>query len=195
MTSAASSLQTGFPASATGSMHLSISSIATIPTALPGVCNPSVAPALGNQANVSHPYCQFNWEDRIPNLSDCCNDDAEVHVWNNCTQYCESDRDVMDWRECIVDKVPAADDQSYFFACISDNPQSPDVTAITGTRTPSSSGISETGSSGSSSASGTASATESRQPQDTGAAQSTRPPATFMGWLVVGLALAFGFNM
>ncbi|EON65924.1 hypothetical protein W97_05166 [Coniosporium apollinis CBS 100218] len=50
-------------------------------------------------------YCQFNFPYYLRNLSRCC-DENEVHVWNNCTHFCQTNRDVRAWGNCIESTLP-----------------------------------------------------------------------------------------
>lgn len=38
-------------------------------------------------ADVAPPYCAYNHNETIPNLSSCCKEGAEVYVYGDCVQY------------------------------------------------------------------------------------------------------------
>lgn len=95
---------------------MSSTSISPIPSALPGVCNSQVGFDLP-EGNISRPYCAFNWPTPINDLQDCCDQGAQVLVFNNCTQYCERRTGSAGWRDCVVAKEPAADLNVNQFPC------------------------------------------------------------------------------
>lgn len=63
------------------------------PTLTPSRCNsdegPVIPPEILNYTSGT-PYCQFNYPTYLANLITCCGNNTEVKVWNNCTQFCES---------------------------------------------------------------------------------------------------------
>ncbi|KAK1919027.1 hypothetical protein P3342_001157 [Pyrenophora teres f. teres] len=94
-------------------------------------CSPSsilrVAPS-----NFPHPYCAYNAEILIPNLSSCCGDgeddltkgrDSTVYVHKNCTQYCAvSPSKTSSWRACVINLYPEANVYGYNFPCFFEYP-------------------------------------------------------------------------
>ncbi|KAF2149614.1 hypothetical protein K461DRAFT_49497 [Myriangium duriaei CBS 260.36] len=51
------------------------------------------------------PYCAIDWPALIPNLTKCCIPDAQVGVYQNCTQFCQTtgaDQDTLDkFGDCL----------------------------------------------------------------------------------------------
>lgn len=94
--------------------------ISPIPSALPGVCNPQIVIGLP-ETNITRPYCAFSWPQSIPDLQDCCKEGAQVYTFNNCVRYCERDvnnlNDLDSWRNCVIEKEPSADVDTYQFPC------------------------------------------------------------------------------
>lgn len=98
---------------------MSSTSVSPVPSATPSVCNSQVS-FQPPEGNISRPYCAFNWPTPINDLQDCCNDGAEVLVFNNCTQYCEHSGSQRSWIDCVIGKEPAADLNVNQFPCFAD---------------------------------------------------------------------------
>ncbi|CAI9637792.1 hypothetical protein GT037_008770 [Alternaria burnsii] len=148
-------------------------------------------------ADVAPPYCAYNHNETIPNLSSCCKEGAEVHVYGGCVQYCEvAEEDQEAWRECVIDVFPESDVEGHGFPCYfgEDNDFRVQSTS-SGITTPTESATEQ------STSGETATPTESAAEQsesaspddDEGAANMHRPSLTIVGWMVAFLAVGAGF--
>ncbi|EOA85093.1 hypothetical protein ACJQWK_07084 [Exserohilum turcicum] len=167
------------------------STVSPIPSATPGVCSSQVVYDIAPD-NITHPYCAYNSKTLIQDLSSCCKQDAEVHVWNNCTQYCEvSPSGAEDWRDCVVKLYPDADVFGAQFPCLfdskddnenngnnDDGDEDNDQPTTTGAG-PTSTGESDQSETG----------TGTADPDAEGAGSTAKTPVSLMGWVVSLLAL------
>ncbi|KAI4613092.1 hypothetical protein J4E83_007503 [Alternaria metachromatica] len=80
------------------------SSIA-LPT--PTSCSPGIAPNGLNITGLTGQICQVNVPPNDVNITSCCNNDAEVRVMNDCTQWCEVD-DGNEFFDCVNDMAPTS---------------------------------------------------------------------------------------
>ncbi|KAI2485921.1 hypothetical protein Ptr902_00054 [Pyrenophora tritici-repentis] len=86
-------------------------------------------------ADFPRPYCAYNADILIPNLSSCCGDgeedlekgrDSNVYVHKNCTQYCVvSPSKTSSWRACVINLYPEANVYGHNFPCFFEDPGSP----------------------------------------------------------------------
>jgi hypothetical protein len=72
----------------------------------PTSCSPSVAPNGLNVTGLAGQICQVNVPPDVINITSCCNNNAEVRLLNNCTQWCEAD-DGSDFFDCINNMAPS----------------------------------------------------------------------------------------
>jgi hypothetical protein len=67
-------------------------------------CDPSVMPSILFNYTSTFPkgstYCQINFPYHLDRLQHCCGG-GEVLVWNNCTQYCKTNKDADEFYFCI----------------------------------------------------------------------------------------------
>ncbi|RYN37278.1 hypothetical protein AA0119_g612 [Alternaria tenuissima] len=132
-------------------------------------------------ADVAPPYCAYNHNETIPNLSSCCKEGAEIHVYGGCVQYCEvAEEDQEAWKECVIDVFPESDVEGHGFPCYFGGENDYRNQSTSGeTATPTESAAEQS---------------ESASPDDDeGAANMNRPSLTIVGWMVAFLAVGAGF--
>ncbi|KAF1829729.1 hypothetical protein BDW02DRAFT_583435 [Decorospora gaudefroyi] len=90
-------------------------------SATPSSCIPTSFPSATTLASTL-PICAFNSPTLVPGLSQCCDDGAEVQVYNNCTQYCaRDDKDTEAWSECVKGLLPDDTRSETDFICYVDD--------------------------------------------------------------------------
>jgi hypothetical protein len=77
----------------------SVTSGGAVPS--PTACFANAAPILQNITGLSGRICTSNLSPDIADITSCCNSGAEVRVQDNCTQYCETDRN--DFASCVTE--------------------------------------------------------------------------------------------
>src|ERR1700712_237359 len=69
-------------------------------------CNPSYMPQITFNSTLNFPsgsaYCQVNFPYQLDNLKSCCGGGV-VQVWQNCTQYCKTNKDLHSFSTCVSD--------------------------------------------------------------------------------------------
>jgi len=82
-----------------------IPSSEALPT--PTSCSPGIAPNGLNITGLTGQICQVNVPPNDVDITSCCNNDAEVRILNDCTQWCEADNG-SDFFDCVNDMAPSS---------------------------------------------------------------------------------------
>lgn len=76
---------------------------------------PQIPPDVHN-FTLDTAYCQFSWPERLDKLEKRCCGGNELFVYDNCTQFCETNSSKRAWGDCVRTVVPDAE-PPFGYAC------------------------------------------------------------------------------
>jgi hypothetical protein len=83
-------------------------SFKALPTALTTACNPGAMPSIPfdtiTNFSAGTSYCQVNFPYHLDRLQYCCGG-GEVQLWQNCTQFCKTDRTLEKFSFCVKQAI------------------------------------------------------------------------------------------